>query len=93
MITWNKETNHQEEVRRMIEKGYNNKMKPIEMLHFFILEELIPTLDPTKQLLIEKIMQLRNCECDMLGAYERGVNDMTDEVQSMAEYIKERLTK
>lgn len=92
-ITYEKGVNHHEEVRRMIEKGYNNKMKPIEMLHFFILDELIPTLDPTKQLLIEKIMQLRNCECDIQGAYERGVNDMTDEIQSMAEYIKERLTR
>jgi hypothetical protein len=93
MITWNKETNHQEEVRRMIEKGYNNNMKPIEMLYHFILNDMVESLSPTQQLFIEKVMQMKNCECDIQGAYERGVNDMTDEVQSMAEYIKERLTK
>lgn len=92
-VKFEKAINHHEEVRRMIEKGYNNKMKPIEMLNFFVLDGLIETLSPTQQLFIESVMKLKNCECDINRAYERGVNDMTDEIQSMAEYIKERLTK
>jgi hypothetical protein len=92
-ITWEPGINHHEEVRRMIEKGYLNNMTPIEMLHVFVLDDIVQTLSPTHQLFIEKVMKLKNCNCDVEGAYQRGVNDMTIEVRSMAKYIKKRLTK
>jgi len=92
-ITYEKGVNHHQEVREMIEKAYSQKMKPIEMLHHFILNDMVESLSPTQQLFIQKVMQMKNCECDIQGAYERGVNDMTNEVRSMAKYIKKRLTK
>jgi hypothetical protein len=92
-ITWEPGINHHEEVRRMIEKCHLNNMTPIEMINVFVLDDIIESLTPTQQLFIQKVMQMKNCECDIQGAYERGVNDMTIEVRSMAKYIKKRLTK
>jgi hypothetical protein len=92
-VKFEKAINHQQEVADMIEKGYRQKMKPIEMLHRFVLYDMIESLSPTQQLFIERVMQMKNCDCDIQGAYEKGVNDMTIEVRSMAKYIKKRLTK
>ena len=92
-VTWEQGVNHHKEVADMIEKAYKEKMKPIEMLYHFILNDMVESLSPTQQLFIEKVMNMRNCDCDIQGAYERGVNDMTIEVRSMAKYIKKRLIK
>jgi len=40
-VKFEKAINHQQEVADMIEKGYRQKMKPIEMLHRFVLYDMI----------------------------------------------------
>jgi len=92
-VKFEKAVNHHEEVRKILHKADKFNMSPMQILNEYILDELIPTLDPTKQMLIEQVMKIESHQYKIEMSYNEGIETMAQEIKDMIEYIQERIQK
>jgi len=92
-VKFEKAINHDEEVRKILQKADKLKMSYVQVLNEYVLDELIETLSPTQQKLIYWIVQYDNSSSKINTAYNDGIDEMAQEVKDMIDYIQQRITK
>jgi hypothetical protein len=92
-VKFEKAINHDEEVRKILQKADKLKMSYVQVLNEYVLDELIETLSPTQQKLIYWIVQYDNSSSKINTAYNDGIDEMAQEVKDMIDYIQQRIQK
>jgi hypothetical protein len=92
-VKFEKAINHDEEVRKILQKADKLKMSYVQVLNEYVLDELIETLSPTQQKLIYWIVQYDNSSSKINTAYNDGIDEMAQEVKDMIDYIQQRIQR
>jgi hypothetical protein len=90
-VKFEKAINHDEEVRKILQKADKLKMSYVQVLNEYVLDELIETLSPTQQKLIYWIVQYDNSSSKINTAYNDGIDEMAQEIKDMIDYIQQRI--
>ena len=90
-VKFEKAINHDQEVRDILQKSERLKMSYVQILNEYVLNELIETLSPTQQKLIDWIVQYDNSKSKINEAYNNGIDEMAQEVKDMIDYIQQRI--
>jgi len=92
-VKFEKAINHDDEVRKILQKADKLKMSYVQVLNEYVLDELIETLSPTQQKLIYWIVQYDNSSSKINTAYNDGIDEMAQEVKDMIDYIQQRIQR